>query len=826
MSAPRDVSGGDQTNAKLALATEFLQTVLPVLRPGEVYRCEGWPTPNPFADNFLNVPALAKFVVQHGLTSNMYFTPVAFLTAGKGRKAEAVSRAVAVWSDLDCGTDKPFATREEALDCIDHFLLKPRYIVSSGRGIHVYWLLAEDVEAEGFGEFMAIVRGVAEKLGGDPKACLRTQLMRIPGTTNIDSKAQKKDGHDYPVELLADNRDAPEYSLSDFEEAGVTPKPEPLHEERELRSEGGYPDADFNRVLAGCGWMEHCRDDAATLPEGEWYAMLSIAGRCTDGQSWAHELSKPHAKYNPRETDAKLAHALEDAGPRTCANIESEQGGRPYCEVCPLRGLITSPIVAGHRDRYVSENASSTTNMSLVRAIAYPVEALPEPVRAFVEEAAAAMGVPPDLVGPHLVALAGGVLGRNVRITIKRGSWIEYPAIWSCLVANAGTTKSPALNASMKGVSWLQNRANDVFDDHYRDYEDDLAQWEATPLARRGAKPVPPILRHFYTTDVTPEALAPMLLTSPGLTITADELVGWVKGMDAYKSGKGKERQTHLQLWAGQDLKVDRKGQKSLLISHPVICVVGGVQPGTLSSLSGDLLQADGFLDRFLWSVPPTVTAYWTEKDISQLTNAAVEDLFANLADLYGEFCFGVDARNLWAEWYNSNADSTAAESGIMRGVDSKMPRQLARVVLVLHCLQHPVQPKNEIDVATLKAAISIIEYHRQHAREALSSLGGFGRKSTSLRNRIMQLLADGVSSVSSHRGEEGTNYRGPLSMQWWTRSELHEALGGRVKADALEETIVELEVDGFIERQLVKPDGPKGGRPSEQIRLVTLRRN
>src|SRR5262249_34686913 len=51
--------------------------------------------------------------------------------------------------------------------------------------------------------------------------------------------------------------------------------------------------ASLRAIVACCPWLRHCRDDAAHLSEPEWFAMLSIAGRCVDGARVAHEWSAP-----------------------------------------------------------------------------------------------------------------------------------------------------------------------------------------------------------------------------------------------------------------------------------------------------------------------------------------------------------------------------------------------------------------------------------------------------------------------------------------------------------------------------------------------------
>jgi hypothetical protein len=103
-------------------------------------------------------------------------------------------------------------------------------------------------------------------------------------------------------------------------------------------------------ILLGCRFMRHCRDDAATLSEWEWYAALTILARCDGGAALAHKWSRPYPRYSVRQTEAKVVHALNAPGPYTCARINGDTGGH-WCRGCP--GLLLdlpSPIVLGTLD--------------------------------------------------------------------------------------------------------------------------------------------------------------------------------------------------------------------------------------------------------------------------------------------------------------------------------------------------------------------------------------------------------------------------------------------------------------------------------------------
>ncbi len=118
---------------------------------------------------------------------------------------------------------------------------------------------------------------------------------------------------------------------------------------REAERTEGMPLANLDLIIADCSWLRHTRDQAIDLPEQEWYAQLSILGRCVDGERLAHKLSEPHPGYDRASTDAKLKQSIEASGPRTCGYIMG-QFAHEGCKTCPF-GVRTkhksSPIILG-----------------------------------------------------------------------------------------------------------------------------------------------------------------------------------------------------------------------------------------------------------------------------------------------------------------------------------------------------------------------------------------------------------------------------------------------------------------------------------------------
>lgn len=94
-------------------------------------------------------------------------------------------------------------------------------------------------------------------------------------------------------------------------------------------------------ALKHCGFLQHARDNAATLAEPPWYAMISVVSRFANGRQQCHAMSARHPGYSAPSCNDKINQALSEAGPATCAQIDTLWDG---CKACPLYGKIHSPV--------------------------------------------------------------------------------------------------------------------------------------------------------------------------------------------------------------------------------------------------------------------------------------------------------------------------------------------------------------------------------------------------------------------------------------------------------------------------------------------------
>jgi Protein of unknown function (DUF3987) len=87
----------------------------------------------------------------------------------------------------------------------------------------------------------------------------------------------------------------------------------------------------------------------------------------------------------------------------------------------------------------------------------FPVDVLPPPLATFVHEAAAALPCPMDFVGVPMLAFLGAAIGTRRVIEVKPG-WYEAPVLWTAVVADLGSKKSPALGYATLPLKSLQSQ--------------------------------------------------------------------------------------------------------------------------------------------------------------------------------------------------------------------------------------------------------------------------------------------------------------------------------------------------------------------------------
>ena len=288
---------------------------------------------------------------------NVYFGVAKFAT-DRDRKKPNVQALKAFWLDIDCGegkalinekTGRPdgYVDQATGLQELQQFcktigLPKP-LLVNSGRGLHVYWPLTEEVTRAQWEPVAERLRElcVLHNLHVDGKVFEVARVLRIPGTYNF------KDNPPTQVEIMST---APAVEFAEIKRIlGVrelieTPPKRELTELAKSMMQNSV--SSFRKIImrneGGCRQLLQAYQDRENLSEPRWFDALSIAKFCSDRDSAVHKMSEGHPDYSYAGTEEKLSHIV---GPHTCYEFEKSNPGG--CDGCPHKGKIKSPIVLG-----------------------------------------------------------------------------------------------------------------------------------------------------------------------------------------------------------------------------------------------------------------------------------------------------------------------------------------------------------------------------------------------------------------------------------------------------------------------------------------------
>ncbi len=184
------------------------------------------------------------------------------------------------------------------------------------------------------------------------------------------------------------------------------------------------------------------------------------------------------------------------------------------------------------------------------------------------------------------------MIGNARTIRIKR-DWFEPCVVWTGIVGDSGTLKTPAVSAAVAPVYRLQRSLLQKHKDDLGDYEREKASFEERKKAKSADKefteqpPEKPTPARVVTGDITIECLAGLLADNPkGLLVCRDELGGWLASFSRYKSkAGGSDLPNWLELSRAGTIQVDRKtgDRPSLFVAHAAVSICGGIQPGALA---------------------------------------------------------------------------------------------------------------------------------------------------------------------------------------------------------------------------------------------------
>ncbi len=275
----------------------------------------------------------------------------------EGRKQTNVARVKSLCVDIDVGKADGYQTRNEAKDALGAVCkalgIHLPLIVSSGAGLHCYWLFDAAVTGDVWKNGANRFRQALDHLGfkHDPSRTTdQSSILRPVGSTW--RKAGEK-----PVKMLLDSKSETfGWYLDKIDKyLGVAaPEVMPLAAPskkyfdlipiEKLGRTAEYPPSSAIQIANMCGQIARMRDFKGAVSEPEWRNAIGVIKHSIEGDELAHAWSEGDPRYDHDQTQEKIDRW--ETGPTTCETFERTSSH--ICGSCKFKGKVKSPIQLGY----------------------------------------------------------------------------------------------------------------------------------------------------------------------------------------------------------------------------------------------------------------------------------------------------------------------------------------------------------------------------------------------------------------------------------------------------------------------------------------------
>jgi hypothetical protein len=470
-----------------------------------------------------------------------------------------------------------------------------------------------------------------------------------------------------------------------------------------------------------------------------------------------------------------LSEALGEAGPQVCHTARKWLGESPVLfggeQTRPASATTTAALTP-------APLGSPTLNRQPIAAFRpFPVAALPGGMREFVEQLAASLGCDPAFTAVFALPIAGALIG-NTRLIELKETWREPAVIWSMLVSDSGTMKSPVLRQVCDELATMQAELLTEYEKAETMYDAQLQEW--ADGKGQGPKPRPPLAQRVTISDTTVEALATVLNENPrGVLVVRDEMTGWISSFTRYANGVGGDLPIWLELFNAGQMTVDRKTtqKRTLFVPRAFVGLTGGVQPAVLARVLKPEHFESGLVARILLAMPPRRVKKWNTTTLSGEVVQGWRALMRGLRQLDFEpgtkepvvlrLCS--DARVRFARFYDEWAHRQAKCTAELASAMAKLEAYCARLTLVHHVVESltlGIDDRGSVGEESVEAGATLMMWFADECQRIYATL----RESEQTRDQraALELMRERIPPQISTReiARSGRRFRGAGTAQ------------------------------------------------------------
>jgi hypothetical protein len=525
-------------------------------------------------------------------------------------------------------------------------------------------------------------------------------------------------------------------------------------------------------------------------------------------------------RFRSRSTVGTLVQmAGEDSG-RTAIQLRDAARDRLGREPWkPSRVIVNANTARG------AERADAVR--STPQWTSFPEQLLPSGVRDYVVQTADGMACESAMVALPTLAGLAACIGNTRTITIK-DDWSEPAILWTAIVAESGSLKTPAQRKALQFITQHEHdieqhnaQVREQYDSDHIVWETQLAGWKQQ--ARKTGdnagpppvKPARPGRIAYIVSDTTIEAVVGILADNPrGLLLERDEISGWLAGFDKYKSGGAGRVSSEVGHWLSMHnagtLRLDRKSTGRVYVERASLSITGGIQPDTLTLAVGQEHVANGLLARFLLAAPPRRPKQFNTKTADFAAVESARRVFDTLLGIAMPengpvpMPLTADGERAFKTFYERHAARQMEATGVVASMLAKAEASAARFALIHHvCRQAGDEPTlpNAVDAESIEVGIGLAEWFADEWLRVYESTVGCDPKGNRDDDLLTWIESQGGQVAVRQIGQRMRRYR---------------------DAEALERVITGMAHDGRLETFSVHNE--QGGPPAQWVRLPSTK--
>ena len=496
-------------------------------------------------------------------------------------------------------------------------------------------------------------------------------------------------------------------------------------------------------------FIEACEQNGLADREG----LRAIEASIASGLRRSANDPLPLLSDRPREKEPERSESTRSEGARGDAQKQSANSG--------AKGAGAAGTSS---EKHVSDEWSDPAPLTQVGVnAAYPLDALPEGIRAAVVEVRDYVQAPLEMVA--MSSLAALSVAAQGLVDVRRDAMLAGPvSLFQMVIGESGERKSTIDKFFTRVLVDFERRKAEEMAEAIKAAKAKHSAWEAKKkgteeaikqaakrskdtaslendletLAKR--EPSVPNFPALVRQDDTVEALAFSLAKewpSAGIVSSEGGLIfgGHAMGKENVLRGLAQKNI----FWDGSPLRIGRRTSESFTVSGVRLTIYLQAQEAALRAFtdqSGELARGIGFWARCFLAWPKSTQGWRPYKE--PLTHSPHLDAFSEtIGKLLDKplpieddgslaphtLDFGPDAKLLWVELYNGIEKELrpGGDCETIKDVASKAAENIARLAALFHAFEHG--PQGEIDRDTITRAGKIVIWHLTEARRFFDGL-------------------------------------------------------------------------------------------------------